>query len=182
MMHRVDYPSVIVSTVASPRDAYDFDYYAQRLTEPLMVERGGAVRTLHTSFLAYPVGNVSHGEYFPVSCRCLAAKVRVLLAEQPGFSQPWLWWSPYPDGCPIAEWGERPPNLRGVYDRTALGCFYGYSEAAIAASPGAAPKDSLSGRARTVFPPRHRSWPKRARLLTREDEHHVCAQPAVPHG
>lgn len=127
------HPTATATVAAAPQDAYDFEYLEQRTADAWLLEKSVAVRTLRMPFLAVPIEGSRRGGYFPVSCVCFGLKVRDVLLEQPGFPNPRLRWSPYPDTCTVVEWGERPPTLWGVCDDTTLGRFYGYSEAAIAA-------------------------------------------------
>lgn len=126
------HPPVTVTVMAAPQEAYDFDYFEQRIADAWLLEKSVAVRTLRMPFLAVPVGGSRRGGYFPVPCLCFGLKVRDALLGLPGFVNPRLRWSPYPDTCDVVEWGERPPILWGDCDDTTLGRFYGYSEAAIA--------------------------------------------------
>ncbi|MFF2411976.1 DUF6302 family protein [Streptomyces sp. NPDC058092] len=128
----VRHPPVTATAAALPRDAYDFDYYERRISDTWLLEKSVAVRTLRMPFLAVPVGDTRRGGYYPVPCFCFGLKVRDLLLEQPGFPNPRLRLSSYPEACPVVEWGEKPPTLWGDRSITTLGRFYGYSEAAIA--------------------------------------------------
>ncbi|WP_369228784.1 DUF6302 family protein [Streptomyces sp. R21] len=126
------HPGVTATVMAAPQDAYDFYYYEQRIADAWLLDKSIAVRTLRMPFLAVPVGGSRRGGYFPVTCLCFGLRVRDVLLEQPGFPDPRLRWSPYPDTCHVVEWGERPPTLWGDCDDVTLGRFYGYSEDAIA--------------------------------------------------
>lgn len=128
----VKHPPVTAAVIAAPRDAYDFEYFEQRIADTWLLEKSVAVRTLRMPFLAVPVGGSRRGGYYPVSCLCFGLSVREVLLDQPGFPNPRLRWSPYPDTCHVVEWGERPPTLWGPCDDITLGRFYGYSEDAIA--------------------------------------------------
>ncbi|MFH9734365.1 DUF6302 family protein [Streptomyces sp. NPDC017260] len=128
----VRHPAVTAEVMAGPRDAYDFDFYEQRIADTWLLEKSVAVRTLRVPFLAVPVGGTRQGGYYPVPCLCVGIKVRDLLLEHPGFPNARLRLSTHPDTCAVVEWGERPPTLWGNRDDTTLGRFYGYSEAAIA--------------------------------------------------
>ncbi|MFF1714633.1 DUF6302 family protein [Streptomyces sp. NPDC058268] len=118
-------------TVAPPQEAYDYEYFAQRLADPWLLEQSLAVRPLRMPFLLVPVGGSRRGGYFSVPYRCLGLMVHDLVLGQPGFPDPRLRWSPYPDTSHVVEWGERPPTSWGPVDDITLGCFYGYSEQAI---------------------------------------------------
>ncbi|MGW2082151.1 DUF6302 family protein [Streptomyces sp. NPDC001939] len=126
-----NHPPVTAVAVA-PQDAYDFAYYEQRLTDTRLLERSIGVRTLRMPFLAVPAGGSRRGGYFPVPCLCFGLKVREVLLEHPGFPNPRLRQSTYPDTCHLVEWGERSPTLLGACDDATLGRFYGYSADAIA--------------------------------------------------
>ncbi|WP_435060471.1 DUF6302 family protein [Streptomyces sp. bgisy060] len=143
----VQHPPVTATAMSLPRDAYDFEYYGQRISDTWLLEKSVAVRTLRMPLLAVPVGGVRRGGYYPVPCLCFGRKVRDLLLEQPGFPDLRVRWSPFPDACYVVEWGERPPTLWGDRDATTLGRFYGYSEAAIAAflrQPYQTPSSAIS--------------------------------------
>ncbi|MFJ8980448.1 DUF6302 family protein [Streptomyces sp. NPDC102282] len=116
-----------------PQDAYDFDYYEQRISDTWLLDKSVTVRTMRMPFLAVPVGGTRRGGYYLVSCLCFGLKVRDLLLAQADFPDLRLRWSPYPDTCLVVEWGEQPPSLWGDRDAATLGRFYGYNEAAIAA-------------------------------------------------
>ncbi|MGW7090073.1 DUF6302 family protein [Streptomyces sp. NPDC054871] len=118
--------------MASPCDAYDFEYFEQRIADAWLLEKAIAVKTLRMPFLAVPVGGSRRGGYYSVACVCFGLKVRDVLREAPGFPDVRVGWSPYPDTCRVVEWGERPPSLWTQYDDVTLGRFYGYSDAAIA--------------------------------------------------
>lgn len=126
------HPPVTATALALPRDAYDFEYYDQRLVDTWLLEKSIAVRILRMPFLAVPVGGPRRGGYLVVPCFCFGFTVRDLLLEQPGFSNVRLRLASYPDAGPVVEWGERSPTLWGQRDDLTLGRFYGYSEDAIA--------------------------------------------------
>ncbi|WP_432104078.1 DUF6302 family protein [Streptomyces sp. bgisy091] len=118
--------------MALPQDAYDFAYYEQRVADAWLLDRSVAVQTLRMPFLAVPAGGSRRGGYYPMTCLCFALAVRDVLLDRPGFPNPRVRPSPYPDSCSVVEWGERPPTLWGPCDDLTLGRFYGYSEDAIA--------------------------------------------------
>ncbi|WP_240121712.1 DUF6302 family protein [Streptomyces sp. MUM 2J] len=161
-------------------EAYDFEYFRDRLAEPTILADAVAVRVFRAPLLAVPVGGSRRGGYMSFDLLSLAVEARGLLTDQPGFPTLRVRWSPYRDTCHTVEWGEPAPGW--WEDDAVFGRFYGYSEAAIAAflqrplqTPSSA-SDPCSPTARSrrrgpSFPPR-----------TREDEHHVRAHPAVSHG
>ncbi|UPT43201.1 MULTISPECIES: DUF6302 family protein [Streptomyces] len=117
------------TVIALPQDAYDFDYFEQRISDTWLLDKSIAVRTLRMPFLAVPVGGTRRGGYYPVSCLCFGFKVRDLLLEQPGFPDLRVRWSPYRDTCHTVEWGDPAPEW--WEDDAVFGRFYGYSESAI---------------------------------------------------
>ncbi|GGV63268.1 hypothetical protein GCM10010277_69280 [Streptomyces longisporoflavus] len=119
-------------TIAPAQEAYDYELFEQRLANPWLLKKSIAVRALRMPFLLVPVGGSRQGGYFSVPYLHLGLLVRDLVLAQPGFPDPRLRWSPYPDTCHIVEWGARPPAYRGPVDDITLGRFYGYSEQAIA--------------------------------------------------
>ncbi|MGW6267508.1 DUF6302 family protein [Streptomyces sp. NPDC055060] len=124
------HPPVSIVVIQAPRDAYDFEYFEQRLTDAWLLDASLAVRTLRMPFLAVPVGGSRRGGYYPVACFCTALRVRDVLQGRAGFPRPRVNWSTAPDsGGVVVEWGENRP--RSAIDE-ALGRVYGYSEAAIA--------------------------------------------------
>lgn len=132
MMHcssSVRHPTVTATVIALPQDAYDFEYFEQRISDTWLLDRSIAVRTLRMPFLAVPVGGTRRGGYYPVSCLCFGFKVRGLLLEQPGFPDLRVRWSPYRDTCHTVEWGDAPPEW--WEDDAVFGRFYGYSKSAI---------------------------------------------------
>ncbi|QEU90523.1 DUF6302 family protein [Streptomyces kanamyceticus] len=135
MMHDLgtkDHPPAN-AVVMAPREAYDFDYYAQRIADPELLVKSVAVRMVRMPLLAVPVGGTRRGGYFPVPCFCLGLAVRDVLQGQPGFWDLRLGSALYPEGEAV-EWGERPPEFPPCPDAdadSALGRFYGYSDAAI---------------------------------------------------
>ncbi|MWA07683.1 DUF6302 family protein [Streptomyces sp. BA2] len=118
-----------VVVIQAPRKAYDFEYYEQRLADTWLLEKSLALRTLRMPFLAVPVGGTRRGGYYPVSCFCIALRVRDVLLGRHGFPDPRVNWSTDPNAHGVVEWGERHPWLS---DEDVLGRFYGYSDAAIA--------------------------------------------------
>ncbi|MGW7067093.1 DUF6302 family protein [Streptomyces sp. NPDC054855] len=124
------HPPVRVVVIQAPRDAYDFEYYEQRLADTWLLDKSLAVRTLRMPFLAVPVGGTRRGGYYPVACFCIALRVRDVLLGRNGFPHPRVNWSTEPDSHDVlVEWGDRPPLL---CDDDVRGRFYGYSQAAIA--------------------------------------------------
>ncbi|MEV0254769.1 DUF6302 family protein [Streptomyces sp. NPDC050732] len=114
-----------------PREAYDFEYYAQRIAEPELPEGSWAVRMMRMPLLAVRVGGTRRGGYHPVPCPCFALAVRDVLQGRPGYPHLRMRWSMGPEEGYVVEWGERPPMLWPDADDAAVGRFYGYSEAAI---------------------------------------------------
>ncbi|WND36426.1 DUF6302 family protein [Streptomyces sp. BB1-1-1] len=145
MMHctsSVRHPAVTATVIALPRDAYDFDYFEQRISDTWLLDRSIAVRTLRMPFLAVPVGGTRRGGYYSVSCLCFGLKVRDLLLEQPGFPDLRVRWSPYNDTCHTVEWGDAAPDW--WEDDVVFGRFYGYSESAITSFVRARPQTPSS--------------------------------------
>ncbi|WP_439900798.1 DUF6302 family protein [Streptomyces somaliensis] len=161
-------------------EAYDYEYFRSRLAEPALLADAVAVRVYRAPLLAAPVGGPRRGGYMSFDLLTHTVATHVLLAEQPGFPNLRIRWSLYRDTCHTVEWGDRAPppvgGRRGL--RTLLRLQRSSDSRLHRAAPPVHPLRPCPNR----VPPRHRSSPKRAQLPTREDEHHVCAQPAVPHG
>ncbi len=127
------HPPVKVIVIQAPQEAYDFEYYEQRLADSWLLQEAIAVRTLRMPFLAVPVGGSRRGGTYSVACICIALKVRDLLLSRAGFPHPRLSLSTDLDSPAVfVEWGEKPPSLGECGDEQALARFYGYSNAAIA--------------------------------------------------
>ncbi|MER5301335.1 DUF6302 family protein [Streptomyces lasiicapitis] len=114
-----------------PWEAYDLEYYAQRLAEPELMEESLAVRMMRMPLLAVRVGGTRRGGSYPVPCPCFAWAVRAALQGQPGYPHLRMRWSTRPDAGLLVEWGEEPPTLWPPADDADVGRFYGYSKVAI---------------------------------------------------
>ncbi|MCZ0973715.1 DUF6302 family protein [Streptomyces albulus] len=112
-------------------EAYDFDYFRERLAEPEILAHAVAVRVFRAPLLAVPVGGSRRGGYLSFDLLSLAMAARSLLKDRPGFPRLRVRWSPYRDTCHTVEWGDPAPDW-WVADAVA-GHFYGYREEAIAA-------------------------------------------------
>jgi hypothetical protein len=110
-------------------DAYDYEYFRDRLADPSVLEDSVAVCLYLAPMLAVAVGGPRRGGYLPVDLIYPAVAVKDLLVDRPGFPNPRVRWSPYRDACHVVEWGDPPP----LDDDIARGQFYGYSPAAITA-------------------------------------------------
>ncbi|MGV9883026.1 DUF6302 family protein [Streptomyces sp. NPDC003006] len=115
----------------SPWEAYDFEYYAQRIAEPDLLRESWAVRMMRMPLLAARVGGTRRGGYYPVPCPDFALAVRDALQGRPGYPHLRMRRSTCPDENYVVEWGEMPPTLWPDADDDDVGRFYGYSEAAI---------------------------------------------------
>ncbi|MEU0857525.1 DUF6302 family protein [Streptomyces griseofuscus] len=111
------------------RMAYDYEYFAERLADPSLLESALAVCVHRAPLLAVPVGGKRLGGYMSLDLLILAEKTRSLLAGRDGFPNVRVRPSPYRDTCHVVEWGGQPPVCD--YADAARGQFYGYSEAAI---------------------------------------------------
>ncbi|WP_406360625.1 DUF6302 family protein (plasmid) [Streptomyces sp. NBC_01544] len=116
----------------SPKEAYDYEFYADRLADPELLENSLALRTLRIPFLAVPVGGSRQGGSYEVTCSCFGLKVSDALRDRHGYPGIRLRWATSPHDCYVVEWGERSPMLRGRNDVATLGRFYGYTDLAIA--------------------------------------------------
>ncbi len=125
------HPPVTV-VLLPPWEAYDFDYYAQRIAEPDLLSESFAVRMMRMPLLALRVGGTRRGGYYPVPCPDFALAFRDALHGRPGYPHLRMRRSTRPYENYVVEWGERPPTLWPDADDAAVGRFYGYSEAAIA--------------------------------------------------
>lgn len=131
------------------KEAYDFEYFRDRLAEPAILAEAVSVRVFRAPLLAVPVGGSRRGGYMSFDLLSLAMATRHLLDTQPGFPNLRVRWSPYRDTCHTVEWGEPAPGW--WEDDSVFGRFYGYSEAAIAAfvqrnspTPSSATSESCS--------------------------------------
>ncbi|MET8538305.1 DUF6302 family protein [Streptomyces sp. NPDC005065] len=116
----------------SPKEAYDYEYYADRLADSELLKNSLALRTLRIPLLAVPVGGSRQGGTYEVTCLCFGLKVSDFLRGKRGYPDIRLRWAPSPHDCYVVEWGERSPTLRGRTDTAKLGKFYGYTDLAIA--------------------------------------------------
>lgn len=123
-------PSFAVS-LCPATEAYDFEYFRDRLAVPAILNEAVAVRIFRAPLLAVPVGGPRLGGYMSFDLLTLAMSIRDLLDNQPGFPNLRVRWSPYRDTCHTVEWGAPAPDW--WEDDTVFGRFYGYSEDAIAA-------------------------------------------------
>lgn len=120
----------ITVSLRPAEEAYDFEYFRDRLAEPAVLDCAVAVRVFRAPLLAVPVGGPRRGGYMSFELLSLAIATRGLLADRPGFPDLRVRWSPYRDTCHTVEWGEPAPEW--WEDDAVFGRFYGYSEAAIA--------------------------------------------------
>ncbi|MFI6056010.1 DUF6302 family protein [Streptomyces violascens] len=120
----------LVVALQPAKDAYDFEYFRDRLADPTVLDQAVAVRIFRAPLLAVPVGGSRRGGYLSFDLLVLAMEARSLLAGQPGFPDLRVCRSPYCDTLHTVRWGERAPAW--WEDDVATGRFYGYSEAAIA--------------------------------------------------
>ncbi len=112
-----------------PKDARDYCYFRERLADPSLLDRSVAVGLYGALLLAVPVGGTRRGGFLPVDEILPALAISRLLADRPGFPNPRVRWSPWPDTCHAVRWGDEPPPE----DDIARGWFYGYSATAITA-------------------------------------------------
>ncbi|MBM7167159.1 hypothetical protein JQK87_01715 [Streptomyces sp. G44] len=115
----------------SPWEAYDFDYYVQRIAEPELLKKSWAVRMMRMPLTAVPVGGTRRGGDYPVPCPHFALAVRDALQDRPGYPHLRMRRSTRTDEIYVVEWGEKPPALWPDANDADVGRFYGYSEAAI---------------------------------------------------
>lgn len=170
-------------TLCSAVEAYDFEYFRDRLAEPAILTGAVAVRVFRAPLLAVPVGGSRRGGYMSFDLLSLAVDTRRLLDAQPGFPHLRVRWSPYRDTCHTVEWGDPAPDW--WEEDAVFGHFYGYGEAAINAfvrrrhlqTPASVVSDPYSSHGLVAAEEGPTSPPR-----TREDEHHVRAHPAVSHG
>ncbi|MGI5262365.1 DUF6302 family protein [Streptomyces angustmyceticus] len=112
------------------REAYDYEYFRERLADPALADAGFAVALLGTPLLAVPVGGMRRGGYASFGNVVDALQARALLGAVPGFPGLRVRWSPYRDTCHTVEWGEPAPQWwegDGIFGR-----FFGYSADVIA--------------------------------------------------
>ncbi|GAU70595.1 putative hypothetical protein [Streptomyces sp. NBRC 110611] len=114
-----------------PRDAFDYDYFRERLAVPSLADAGVAVALFRIPVLAVPVGSGRRGGYASFEQLVHAVEARALLSTVPGFPNLRIRWSPYRDTRHTVEWGE--PGLPWWESDEVFGSFYGYSDSAIAA-------------------------------------------------
>ncbi|MFF4543645.1 DUF6302 family protein [Streptomyces sp. NPDC001406] len=112
------------------RDAFDYDYFRERLADPGLADAGVAVALFRIPLLAVPVGGERHGGYTSFEQLVDAVQARALLSTVPGFPDLRIRWSPYRDTCHTVEWGEPSPSWWASDE--VFGRFYGYSANAIA--------------------------------------------------
>ncbi|MBB1245498.1 hypothetical protein GL263_18300 [Streptomyces durbertensis] len=112
-------------------EAYDFEYFRDRLADPAILADAVAIRVFRAPLLAVPVGGSRRGGYMSFDLLSLAVATRRLLDTQPGFPNLRVRWSPYLDTCHTVEWGDPAPAW--WEDDVVFGRFYGYSQDAIAA-------------------------------------------------
>ncbi|MEV3853054.1 DUF6302 family protein [Streptomyces sp. NPDC050095] len=112
------------------KDAYDYDYFRERLADPALADAGVAITLYRVPLLAVPVGGERRGGYASFEHLVHAVGVRTLLSVVSGFPRLRIRWSPYPDTCHTVEWGEPGPPWWA--DDVTCGRFYGYSSNAIA--------------------------------------------------
>jgi hypothetical protein len=112
------------------RVGYDYEYFADRLADPSLLDSAVAVCAHRAPLLAVPVGGTRRGGFMSFDLLILAENTCGLLEGRAGFSDVRVRPSPYRDTCHVVEWGAQPPEC--TYDNAARGRFYGYSEAAIA--------------------------------------------------
>ncbi|MFE6164131.1 DUF6302 family protein [Streptomyces sp. NPDC056486] len=113
------------------RDAFDYDYYRERLADPGLADAGAAVALFRIPLLAVPVGGERRGGYASFEQLVDAVQVRSLLHAVPDFPDLRIRWSPYRDTCHTVEWGA--PGPRWWEGDEVFGRFYGYSAGAIGA-------------------------------------------------
>ncbi|WP_245001572.1 DUF6302 family protein [Streptomyces alfalfae] len=162
-------------------EAYDFEYFRDRLAEPELLAAAVAVCVFRAPLLAVPVGGSRRGGYLSFDLLATAMAARRLLKDQPGFPRLRVRWSPYPDTCHTVEWGDPAPDW--WTDDAVAGRFYGYREEAISTfvqrhpqTPSSAASEPYSPTASKPAEEGPTSRPHR------EDEQHVRAHPAVSHG
>ncbi len=112
-------------------EAYDFEYFRDRLADPAILADAVAICVFRAPLLAVPIGGSRRGGYMSFDLLSLAMATRRLLDTRPGFPNLRVRWSPYRDTCHTVEWGDPAPDW--WEDNADVGRFYGYSEAAIAA-------------------------------------------------
>lgn len=115
-------------------EAYDFEYFRDRLADPAVLADAVAICVFRAPLLAVPVRGLRRGGYMSFDLLSTALEARGLLADRPGFPSLRVRWSPYRDTCHTVEWGRPAPAW--WEDDVVFGRFYGYSEAAIAAFVG----------------------------------------------
>lgn len=133
------------------RDAFDYDYFRERLADPALADAGVAVALFRIPLLAAPVGGDRRGGYLSFGRIVDAVAARTLLSAVPGFPDLRIRWSPRSDICHTLEWGEpRPPWWASD---EVMGSFYGYSTDAIAAFVQARTQVPSPALAEACFPP-----------------------------
>ncbi|MEU0027432.1 DUF6302 family protein [Streptomyces sp. NPDC006335] len=95
-------------TVMPPAEAYDFDYFRDRVDAELF-SRSIAIRVFRMPLLAVPAGRTRRGGWFGVDKLAIALAVRDILAPLSGFPDLRITWQREPRGSYIVEWGECPP-------------------------------------------------------------------------
>ncbi|GGO99214.1 hypothetical protein GCM10012280_65150 [Wenjunlia tyrosinilytica] len=117
-------PPLCVTTLP-PQEAYDYEWYRDRLTDRSLLEYSIAIRIFRAPLLAVPVGGRRRGGSYSVSHPRYAVAVREILEGRPGFPHLRLVSRSHPDRCDMVEWGDTAPR----WDDAALGRFYGYEDA-----------------------------------------------------
>ncbi|MGW3163300.1 DUF6302 family protein [Streptomyces sp. NPDC001142] len=110
-------------------EAYDYEYYRDRLAEPALLGGAVAIRVHRAPLLAVPVGGPRLGGSMSFGSLALATTARDLLHGRPGFPDLRVYMSLYRDADHTVEWGEPAPPWWA--DDVVNGRFYGYHEAAI---------------------------------------------------
>jgi hypothetical protein len=107
----------------------DASYYRDRLDDRSLIEAAAVIIYMDgLPLIAVPVGGHRLGGFLPVPDIMTGLTVRRLLAEDTGYPQVRVRWSPYFDACHGVEWGARAPAQE---DDEVRGRFYGYSAEAI---------------------------------------------------
>ncbi|MFJ2906228.1 DUF6302 family protein [Streptomyces sp. NPDC091279] len=116
-----------------PQAACDYDYFRERLDDPLQADSGVAVALFGRPLLAVPVGGKRRGGYASYESLTDALQARDLHATVPvGFPDLRVRWSPDADTCHPVRWGDPAPRYWEGGD-DAEGRHHGYSDDAIAA-------------------------------------------------
>ncbi|SEP02587.1 DUF6302 family protein [Actinacidiphila rubida] len=128
----------LIPRLVSARLAYDFEYFANRLADPSLLDGAVGVCIHRAPLLAVPTGGSRRGGSLSVDLLVLADKTRRLLTGLPGFADVRVRASPFQDARHVVEWGDQPPTC--AYNDAARRRFYGYTEDAIRRShPGHGP-------------------------------------------